>query len=108
MDKPVVISDRAAEEIQAAYDWWAEYRSLEQAVRWYNGILDHIEGLALNPIRCAKANESSRFPFEVRESHFGLGRRASHRILFTIRPECIYIMAVRHVSQAPLGPDDLP
>lgn len=103
----VVISQRAAEEIQAAHDWWAEHRSAAQAARWYDGLLTALEGLSANAVRHSKASNSSDFPFEVRELLYGLGRRPSHRALFTIRPDAVYVLTLRHVSQAEVGLDDL-
>jgi hypothetical protein len=64
--------------------------------------------LGNDPKRYSIAPENSDYPVELRQMHFGLGRRASHRVIFTIRPDSVYVLSVRHVSQAPLGPDDLP
>jgi plasmid stabilization system protein ParE len=105
---PVVSSAKANAEVLAAVTWWAEHRSAEQAKRWLRGILRAIEGLSANPTQHPVAAESDNLPFEVRELFFGLGRRPSHRVLFRIRADCILILSVRHVSQEPLGPDDLP
>lgn len=103
----VVISDRAEAEINAAHAWWAENRSAAQADRWYDGILSAICRLELDGARRPLAHENDRFPFEVRQLNFGLGRRPSHRVLFTIRPDCVYVLAVVHVSQDAIGLDDI-
>ena len=91
MKLPVVISPRADDEIQANHDWWAEHRSAAQAGRWYDRLSKVLSELSdsfgIRPI----APESSSQPFEVRELLFGLGRRPSHRVLFTIRADCVYI-----------------
>ena len=96
---PVGVTDRAEAEWDAVYQWWAENRSAEQAVRWYNGIADAIEALADRPAQWPLARENSRTPYELRERHFGLGRQPTHRILFTIRPELVLIVSIRHVAQ---------
>lgn len=107
MSRHVVSSARADKEIEAAGQWWAQHRSAEQATRWVRGILKAIEGLANNAERHALALESNRFPFEVRQLLFGLGRQPTHRVLFTIRPECVYVLTVLHVAQDAVGLDDL-
>jgi hypothetical protein len=107
MKLSLVIDPRAGDEIQAHHDWWAEHRSAAQAGRWYDRLSKVL--VRTNRVVQHPANpESSYHPFEIRELLFGLGRRPSHRVLFTIRPDCVYILSVRHVSQEPLGPDDLP
>jgi hypothetical protein len=60
-----------------------------------------------NPQSRHLAAENKVFPFEVRELHYGLGSRPTHRALFTIRPDKVYIFLVRRVAQAPASLDDL-
>ena len=46
--------------------------------------------------------------FPVRELLYGLGKRNSHRILYTIRSDTVvYLLAIRHVSQNDLTFEDL-
>jgi plasmid stabilization system protein ParE len=104
---PVIVRPRAAAQLDAAYAWWAEHRSAEQAGRWFRDIIAAIERIGENPTRYAKPAEAIRFPFEVREMLFGLGRRPTHRVLFTIRPDSVYVLSVRHVSQDSTGFEDL-
>jgi len=75
----LLISQRAAADLEEAYRWYAE-RSPEGAVRWYNGFLDALDTLAADPERCPLAPEDSRFPIEVRQLLYG--RRRSYRALF--------------------------
>jgi plasmid stabilization system protein ParE len=107
VSRPVVTSQRADADIEAIGRWWAVYRSSEQAKRWVDGILKVVERLALDAERHAKAAENDAFPIEMRQVNFGLGRRPSHRVLFTIRPDCVYVLAVLHVSQDAIGLDDI-
>ena len=95
----VVLSERAEEQLEDAYLWWSENRSAEQAVRWYNSFLNKLETLGQNPERFSVAPETFRTAHEVRQLLFGLGRKISHRALFTIRSDMIYVFSVRHVSQ---------
>jgi plasmid stabilization system protein ParE len=105
MSYTVVVTEPAEEELLAAYQWWATHRSAEQAGRWYNGILDAIGTLAENPERCPIAREDGKFPVELRELHFGLGTRPSHRAIFTIRPDVVLVYTIRHVAQDDWQPD---
>lgn len=103
----VRVIDRAVEQLEKNYRWWAKHRSQPQAARWYNGFLDAILALEENPQQHPLAAESADFPYEVRELHFGLGSRPTHRALFTIRPDCVAVFSIRHAAQGPASPDNL-
>ena len=107
MTYTVVATERAAREIEEAAAWWARERSVEQAERWYQGIRAAISGLAASPEARPVAAEQQRFPYDIRELHFGLGSRATHRVLFTILRETVLVLTVRHAAQRPLTPEDL-
>ncbi len=104
---PVVLHPRVHRVVDEAYAWWAKHRSAEQASRWLRGIEATIFGLSRAPERYPLAIENDRFPIEIRQATFGLGRRPTHRVLFTIRPECVYVLTVLHVAQDAIGLDDL-
>lgn len=108
MSYRVVFTQRAEQELEQAADWWAEHRSGVQAARWYEGFSDAIAALAENPLRCPLAPENGLFPYEVRELHYGLGPRPSHRAVFTIRPDLVLVLTIRHGAQADLNAGDLP
>jgi plasmid stabilization system protein ParE len=55
--------------------------------------------LAQNPERCTLAPENGRFPYELRQLNFGVGRKSTHRIIYTIRPIEVVILRVRHLAQ---------
>jgi len=107
MSYRVVISARAHEDLEDACSWWAEHRSAEQAERWYNGIGAAIRSLRRNPHRCALAQENDAFPYEIRQLHYGVGKRPTHRVVFTIRPDMVFVLRVRHLAQDELSPDDV-
>jgi plasmid stabilization system protein ParE len=100
----VVITERAAQEIEDTAAWWAKERSAEQADRWYLGIRAAIASLADSPERWAIAQENNRFLYELRELHYGLGSHPTHRVLYTIVKETVVVLTVRHAAQRPLGP----
>lgn len=107
MSYRVAILPEAEDIIVRTADWWAQHRSAGQARQWFNGIYEAFDTLEHNPGRCPLARESSLFPIELRELHHGLGSKATHRIIFTVRSETVLILTVRHTAQADLQPGDL-
>jgi plasmid stabilization system protein ParE len=103
----VAITEPAEREMQSAFNWWAENRSKGQADRWYAGLAKAIADLSENPERHSQSRERDRFPYEIRDLLFGLGRRPTHRAVFTIRGEEVVVLTVRHVAQQDLSPDDI-
>jgi plasmid stabilization system protein ParE len=45
MNYRVILNDRAEGQLEAAYLWWLEHRSPNQATRWYNEFLEALHGL---------------------------------------------------------------
>ncbi len=104
MTYEIVVTRRAADNIEAAFNWWAENRSTEQAARWYNAFADKLADLAANPLRWPESPERPEFPYVIRDFYFGLGKRPTHRAIFTIRGQTIVLLAVRRPGPAPLRP----
>ena len=65
-----------------------------------------IASLQEKPRRCPFAVESEVFSEEVRQLLYGRSRN-KYRILFTIRKDTVYVLFVRHTSQALLTEDDI-
>jgi plasmid stabilization system protein ParE len=107
MSLRVVITQQAEHEMQAAFTWWADHRSKRQADRWYAGLAKAIADLSENPDKHSQSRERDRFAYEIRDLLFGLGRRPTHRAVFTIRGEEVVVLTVRHVAQQDLSPDDV-
>lgn len=103
----VIITGPAKRDIRAAYDWWKENRSAQQAERWYPGILAASRSLRNNPQRCALAAESDLLTQGIRQLLYGLGRRPTRRLVFAIEDATVIILRVRHTSQDALTNDDL-
>lgn len=103
----VVITEQAEREIKSAYDWWAENRSKRQADRWYVGISNAIAELSENPERHGKSRESDSFDYEIRDLLFGIGRRPTHRAVFTIRGNEVVVLTIRHTAQRDILPKDI-
>lgn len=107
MTHVVVVTEAAVREIEDAAAWWAREHSVDQAERWYSGIRQAITTLAEHPRRCATATESDDFGYELRELHYGLGARPTHRVVFTIVKETVVVLAVWQVAQERLRPGDV-
>ena len=56
------------------------------------------------PLRCALAPENDTFTEEIHQLIYGKSRN-KYRILFTLREDTVFILHVRHTSQAPLISD---
>jgi hypothetical protein len=102
MKYEVVVTDQAKREAQASHDWWAANRSADQAGRWYNEFIRVAQSLEFMPERWAIAAENESFPYTLRQLNFGIGRRATHRILFAIRQKDVVVLRVRHLAQQPI------
>jgi len=107
MKLPVYHHPRVEYALEAGFRWWAENRSAEQAANWFNGFVAALKSLGANPYRCPLAAEDSLFPYEIRQLNFGLGSKPTHRALYTIRPDRVYVFLIRHLSQQTITPDDL-
>jgi plasmid stabilization system protein ParE len=103
----ILVTGPAKRDIQAAHDWWSENRSAEQASRWYVGIYAAMKSLRRNPQRCSVAMEAELLPQGLWQLLYGLGRRPTHRIVFTIDDNNVIVLRVRHVSQDALTADDI-
>ncbi|MCM0589104.1 MAG: type II toxin-antitoxin system RelE/ParE family toxin [Gloeotrichia echinulata IR180] len=92
-------------EIETAYMWLRDYNPA-YADQWFRGLMNAIASLQEKPRRCALALENEIFSEEVRQLLYGKSRNI-YRILFTIRDETVYVLYVRHSSQALLTGDEV-
>ncbi len=107
MSLPVFLTARAQRDVDDAYDWWARHRSAEQARRWRDECVQAVDSLAEKHLLCGLAPERGEFAFDMRQLNFGLSRRPTHRVVFTVRPEMILELRVQHLAQRRLSPDDI-
>jgi len=103
----VTIVPRAKRQILDQSLWSAENRSAEQALNWLEGFHQALASLAVTPERCAVARESDAFDFVVRELHYGLRNKATHRAVFEIRGDEVIVHSVRHLAQRDLKAHDI-
>lgn len=89
--------------------WWAEHRSSDQAARWLDGFDDAIKALAENPDKhgTSRENDLYDFAYPVHQLLFGISSKPTHRALFQIRGDTVYVVAVRHLSQRDVTPEDM-
>lgn len=107
MTYAVAITEQAAREMEDSAAWWARERSVEQSERWYTGLRHAIMKAAEQPDRYSKAAEDGDFPYPLRELHYGLESRPTHRAVFTILKEAVVVLTVRHVAMDRLRQADL-
>lgn len=104
MTYEVLLTDRAAADLEEAYRWYAE-RTAEHAVGWYNGFLEALCTLSANPQRCGLAPENAKFPFEIRQLMYG--KRRTYRALFTVREQKVVVLHIRHTARREIRPEEL-
>jgi plasmid stabilization system protein ParE len=100
----VVLTDRAARDLEDAYRWCAE-RAPETATRWYNGFLDALDSLGSNPERCPLAAETRKLSIEIRQLLYG--RRRSYRAIFLMREQTVIVLHIRHTARREANLEDL-
>ena len=107
MNYHVTILPRAKSQLLAQAEWWATNRSVDQALRWLAGFEQVLESLSENPDRCSVARENDAFEAVIRELHYGLRNKFTHRAVFEIREDEVIVYAIRHLAQNDLTPNDL-
>ncbi|MFV0445712.1 MAG: type II toxin-antitoxin system RelE/ParE family toxin [Planctomycetaceae bacterium] len=96
----VVVSPRAEQRLLESASWYLDQsRSIEVALRWYDGFHRALAAFSENPSRFALASESSKLPLEVRELFYGSGRRKTHRALFRVVDDQVLVLTVRHFAE---------
>src|SRR5687768_11995766 len=95
----VIITRRAEREMHDAALWWATNRSAPQAARWLAGLEKKLKSLAKSATRYPLAAEHQKFPYNLREMHYGVRSRITHRAVFTIAADLIIVFSVRHAAQ---------
>ena len=103
----VKITEPAKEDIQSSFEWWRDNRSTEQADRWYRGIHKKIATLRQMPGRCGKSPEADLLAGNMQQLLFGIGRKPTHRIVFTVSEKIVTVLRVRHSSQDALQGEDI-
>ena len=106
MTRQVRLTSRAELQLYDSALWWAENRSTEQAVRWMEQLQAAIERLAENADQWPLAPESDLLPFDARQLVFGLSGKKTHRAIFEIRDDTVFVHIIRHLAQDTLTAED--
>jgi plasmid stabilization system protein ParE len=101
----VRLTQTAKGEIDTAYSWLREQNPV-YADRWFRELMDTIATLQEKPLRCSFAVENDAFTEEIRQLIYGKSRN-KYRILFEVREDIVFVLHVRHTSQAPLMDEEV-
>ncbi len=99
--------DPARDQLLDNVIWWAENRSTDQALSLYTAFHRKLASLSSDPGRHPYARENDMMVAEIREFCFCLGCRPAHRAIFQIDSDNVRILAIRHLAQADIKPEDL-
>ncbi len=109
MTYQVFLTSQAKLQLAAAARWWSEHRSAEQAIRWLDGFEVAIASLCDNPQQHGLARESELYqlPYPARQLLYGIGQKPTHRAVFEVRGDTVFVVAVRHLAQDNLASEEL-
>jgi hypothetical protein len=103
----VTILPRARLQLLSQAQWWSEHHSAEQALRWLAGFDAALASLDERADRCSLARESEALQSPIRELHYGVRGKVTHRAVFEIRDDEVIVHCVRHLAQRDLTSDDI-
>jgi plasmid stabilization system protein ParE len=109
MTYQMLVTSRALQQLVDMAHWWAKHRSVEQAVRWLDGFEAAIASLANTPEQQSLARESELYdlPYPARQLLYGLGNQPTHRAVFEIRGDTVFVVAIRHLAQDTIPAEEL-
>jgi len=55
----------------------------------------------------APKNERCQLPYPARQLTYGIGNKPTHRAVFEVRGDTVYVVAIRHLAQDDLTIDEL-
>lgn len=103
----VLVSARAALDIQRNAEWWAAHHSPVQAAEWFYCVYDQLEAIGSSPLGYGLSAENGLFPFEVRDALVGLGSRKSYRAIFGVHEDHLTVYRVLRAAEGTIDADDL-
>jgi plasmid stabilization system protein ParE len=108
----VSLSRSAKTDADEAFAWMKEKYSEDQAIKWFNGLVDVVDSLEEFPRRCPVAPESDDLGIELRQLIYG-NRTAAYQIVFSIgqdnamADEVVRVYRIWHGSRDRIRPRDL-
>ncbi len=105
----VQVTAKAQHQLLECARWWSEHRDADQAIHWLDGFEAAIAALSVRAegYGYARENDLHELPFPVRQMAYGVGAKPTHRAVFEVRGDTVYVVAVRHLAQDDLSPGDL-
>ena len=109
MTYQVSLTSKCELEIAETALWWSENRNADQALAWFEGLHETLETLRENPARLAVFREQSLYDWKYtyRRILFGLSKKPTHRAIYRIQDETVYVVSVRHLSRKEIEPGDI-
>lgn len=109
MTYQVSLTSKCEQDIAGDVLWWSENRSAHQALAWLEGLLEILATLREKPARLPVFCEQSLYDWQYtyRRILFGLGAKPTHRAIYRIEGQTVYVVAVRHLSRDEVGPKDI-
>jgi plasmid stabilization system protein ParE len=106
MKLPVRISRRAKRDISKILTWIAD-RSSAGAQSWLTVLEKTLARLPEDAASSAMAPEAADLEIDLRQCNFRTRKGNLYRLLFTIRPEAIHVLAIRGTGQDFLTNEDI-
>jgi len=105
----VLITSKAKTQLVDCARWWSEHRDADQASRWLEGFEEAVVSLGDHPGQhvLARENDLYELPFPVHQLLYGLGKKPTHRAVYEVRGDTVFVIAVRHLAQDDLASQEL-
>ena len=100
MSLPVIIQQRAEEDIVRNALWWADNHSIDEAIEWEAVVRRQVMNIGSQPYSHGFSAENSRFPLEIRDALVGKGRPlGSYRAVFTVKDDHVYVLRLMRAAE---------
>lgn len=99
MSYQVIILPSAEDDIVQAASEMSQYAGINVAADWVASLQTAINTLAEFPLRCPLAPEDAHFSSSIRQLLHGK-KRQQYRVLYTVQPDAVYILHVRHAIRS--------
>jgi plasmid stabilization system protein ParE len=97
--RTVILSVRAEQDRESAFQWYRQNFSPAFAGKWIRGLSKALRSIGRSPQRSAVARESVQAGRDVREFLYHAGSHQNHRVLFVLEPDKVVVLHIRHASR---------
>ena len=110
MSLRIRLTRQAINDIDSNKVWWEQNRSEDQANEWEAMVFQQIETLADQASICPPSRENGRkgINYPLQDKRLGVRTKYTHRAVFTIQEDTVFILAVRSTRQRDLDAKDMP